>query len=53
MCEKDQFAKCLPLAQLWSCLIAVACQCVGKERLKIVHLLLEMLDLQKSRFVVK
>jgi hypothetical protein len=40
--------RCIPLAQLWPNLIAVACQHTGRERLKVIRLLLRMLAKMKE-----
>ena len=46
-----ELADQLPLSQLWPNLIAVACQHTGKERLKVISLLIQILSLVKQRLV--
>lgn len=46
--SKGDFVEWLPVQQLWSLLISVACQHTGKERLQVISLLLEMINLQQQ-----
>ena len=48
LCDERQR---LPLGQLWSCLITVACQHTGEERLRVTKLLMRMLEMQTKRYV--
>lgn len=47
--ENGLLAKSIPLSKLWCNLIAVACQHTGHERLKVIHLLLQLLTMMKDR----
>jgi len=49
LCDQRQR---LPLGQLWSGLITVACQHIGEERLKVTKLLMMMLETQTKRCVM-
>lgn len=44
--KKEQFFPYLPVEQLWRQLIAVACQHTGHERLKVIGLLMELINMQ-------
>ena len=46
---RQGIASCLPPSQLWSNLIAVACQHTSCERLKVIHLLIRLLGVMKER----
>ena len=46
MDKKDQFSSWLPVEQLWPLLISVACQHTGRQRLKVIGLLMEIINLQ-------
>ena len=48
MDQNHKFVEWLPLKQLWPLLIGVACQHTGKERLKVVGLLMEIINLQSK-----
>ncbi len=48
MKHRDEFVEWLPLRELWPHLICVACQYNGRERMKVVSLLMEMVNLQNK-----
>ena len=48
MDRNQPFVEWLPLIKLWPLLITVACQHTGKERLKVVTLLMEVINLQSK-----
>lgn len=48
LCD-DSLARCLPLNQVWTALVAAACQHTGAERLKVVNLLMQLISIHGKK----